>query len=147
MFKTSHEDPNISLTSSYLDLAPLYGSSQKEQDSIRTFIDGKLKPDCFCEERVLGFPPGVSVFLVCFNRFHNYMVGEIAAINEGGRFTVPTIASIERKMPGADPAKIKAALEKAVAKRDNDLFQTARLYFLLCLSHVGLPADYISILS
>jgi hypothetical protein len=127
LFKTSHTDPNISVTSSYLDLAPLYGSSQDEQDSVRAFVDGKLKPDCFCEERVLGFPPGVSVFLVCFNRFHNYIVGELAAINEGGRFTPPSITSIEKKMPGADASAIKKAFDSAVAKRDNDLFQTARL--------------------
>jgi hypothetical protein len=74
-----HEDFTISLTSSYLDLAPLYGSNQTEQDSVRTFKDGKLKPDAFSEKRILGFPPGVSVFLIMFNRFHNYVVTQLAA--------------------------------------------------------------------
>ena len=67
LFRTSHEDSNISLTSSYLDLAPLYGSNQAEQDSIRTFKDGKLKPDCFSERRLLGFPPGVGCLLIVRN--------------------------------------------------------------------------------
>ena len=140
LFKTSHEDPNLSTTSSYLDLAPLYGSSQAELDSVRAFADGKLKPDCFVEERILGFPPGVSVLMVCFNRFHNYVVGELAAINEGGRFTPPNIQSIERMIRANPPvpttddaiaAKVKQKFELALAKYDNDLFQTARLYILV----------------
>jgi hypothetical protein len=67
------------MTSSYLDLAPLYGSWQAEQDTVRTFKDGKLKPDCFSEKRILGFPSGVGVFLIMFNRFHNYIVTQLAA--------------------------------------------------------------------
>ena len=62
----SHEDFTISDTSSYLDLAPLYGSNQPEQDAVRTFQGGKLKPDTFSEKRILGFPPGVSVFLIMY---------------------------------------------------------------------------------
>ena len=66
------------MTSSYLDLAPLYGSTQQEQDTVRAFKDGKLKPDCFSEKRILGFPPGVGVFVIMFNRFHNYVVTQLA---------------------------------------------------------------------
>src|SRR5579862_8990076 len=69
LFRTSHRDPNISLTSSYLDLSPLYGSSQEEQDTIRTFKDGKIKPDCFSEKRLLGFPPGVGCILIVSNAY------------------------------------------------------------------------------
>lgn len=68
LFRTSHEDKNVSLTSSYLDLSPLYGSNQEEQNAMRTFQLGKIKPDCFSEKRLLGFPPGVGVFLIMFNR-------------------------------------------------------------------------------
>jgi linoleate 8R-lipoxygenase/9,12-octadecadienoate 8-hydroperoxide 8R-isomerase len=91
-------------------LAPLYGNNQKEQDSVRTFKEGKLKPDCFSTKRVLGFPPGVGVLLIMFNRFHNSVVEQLAAINEGGRFTKPAETNAE-----------------AYATWDNDLFQTARL--------------------
>lgn len=110
LFRTDRLDFSRSLTSSYLDLAPLYGSNQQEQDAVRTFKDGKLKADCFSEKRILGFPPGVGVLLIMFNRFHNYVVQNLASINEGGRFTKPHEADT-----------------KAYAKYDNSLFQTGRL--------------------
>ena len=141
LFRTSHIDPNISLTSSYLDLSPLYGSNQEEQNLVRTFRDGKLKPDCFSEERLAVFPPGVPVLLLCFNRFHNYAVGQLANINEAGKFSVPNKSSIEKmtraRMHNATEEQIQAAVQEAhdayVAKRDNDLFQTGRLYLLKLL--------------
>lgn len=110
IFLTDHEDYTRSLTSSYLDLSPLYGNNQEEQNAVRTFRDGKLKPDCFSSKRVLGFPPGVGVLLIMFNRFHNYVVENLAKINENGRFTKPAESNT-----------------KAYAKYDNDLFQTGRL--------------------
>src|SRR5207248_7727305 len=77
-------------------------------------------------------------FLICFNRFHNYVVGEIANINEGGRFSMPERADIREMVQLAMPnatkeeieAKVNANYNAAVAKRENDLFQTARLYKL-----------------
>lgn len=106
---------NMNKTSSYLDLSPLYGSNQAMQDTIRTFKDGKLKPDAFADKRLLGMPPGVGVILIMFNRFHNHICDKIAAINEDGRFNKPA-ATLEGE---------KA--EAAWKKYDNDLFQTARL--------------------
>ncbi|RAL61721.1 hypothetical protein DID88_002789 [Monilinia fructigena] len=111
LFLTDHEDMTRSKTSSYLDLSPLYGCNQEEQNTIRTFEDGKLKPDCFASKRILGFPPGVGVFLIMFNRFHNYVVEMLAQINDSGRFTKPS------------PEAKKTAFDKY----DNDLFQTGRL--------------------
>ncbi|RFU30727.1 hypothetical protein B7463_g5603, partial [Scytalidium lignicola] len=111
LFLTSHDDYTISMTSSYLDLSPLYGTNQGEQDAMRTFKDGKLKPDCFSAKRILGFPPGVGAFLIMFNRFHNYVVTQLAMINENGRFTKPR----------------EGAEKRALDKYDNDLFQTGRL--------------------
>ncbi|KAL2821930.1 Psi-producing oxygenase A [Aspergillus granulosus] len=110
LFQTDPRDETRSLTSSYLELSPLYGNNQEEQNTVRTFKDGKLKPDCFATRRVLGFPPGVGVLLIMFNRFHNHVAENLAAINEGGRFTKPDESSGEK-----------------YAKYDNDLFQTARL--------------------
>lgn len=69
IFKTDHKNFNNSLTSSYLDLAPLYGSNQEQQSRMRTFENGKIKADCFSEPRLLGFPPGVGVLLIMFNRY------------------------------------------------------------------------------
>lgn len=121
LFKTDHADSASSMTSSYLDLAPLYGSNQKEQDLIRSHVDGKLKPDSFSEARLLFFPPGVGALLIMFNRFHNYVVENLALINENNRFPKPTPPT-----DSSDDAATKTYLAK-LAKYDNDLFQTGRL--------------------
>lgn len=54
-FRTSFTDFNISETSSYLDLAPLYGSNFEEQKLMRTFENSRLKPDCFSRSDCLAF--------------------------------------------------------------------------------------------
>jgi linoleate 8R-lipoxygenase / 9,12-octadecadienoate 8-hydroperoxide 8S-isomerase len=78
IFQTSAKDYNINLTSSYLDLSPLYGRNEEEQLAVRTMKDGLLKPDCFSSKRILGFPPGCGVLLIMFNRYHNYVVTQLA---------------------------------------------------------------------
>lgn len=78
IFETSHEDYNINLASAYLDLSPLYGQELTHVKNMRTFQGGLLKPDCFSSSRILGFPPGCGVFLVMFNRFHNYVATQLA---------------------------------------------------------------------
>lgn len=126
-FRTSHEDVSVSMTSSYLDLSPLYGSNQDEQNMMRTGIDGKIKPDCFSEARLLFFPPGVGALLIMFNRFHNYVVENLALVNEQGRFNKP---SAEAPKATGDEEKDKFAKtkwEESKLKYDNDLFQTGRL--------------------
>ncbi|KAL2835185.1 Psi-producing oxygenase A [Aspergillus cavernicola] len=110
LFQTDPKDNSVSMTSSYLELSPLYGNNQDEQNLVRTFKDGKLKPDCFSTKRVLGFPPGVGVLLIMFNRFHNHVVDQLVSINEGGRFTKPDESNV-----------------KEYAKYDSNLFQTGRL--------------------
>ncbi|GLA37646.1 hypothetical protein AnigIFM63309_004597 [Aspergillus niger] len=114
VFCTNWRDPNISDTSSYLDLAPLYGSSYEDQLRVRTMQRGMLKPDTFHEKRLLGQPPGVNVILVMYNRFHNYVADVLLKINENGRFTLPPTTSEDAK-------------RKALAKQDEDLFQVTRL--------------------
>ncbi|KAL6875116.1 heme peroxidase [Trichoderma novae-zelandiae] len=115
LFWTNERDANINDSSSYLDLAPLYGHSQESQNSVRTFKDGMLKPDTFADKRLLGMPPGVCTLLVMFNRFHNHVAGKLAAINEGGRFSKPA------------PSLQGDAAAAAWNKYDEELFQTARL--------------------
>ncbi|KAK1757044.1 heme peroxidase [Echria macrotheca] len=117
IFQTSSSDYNVNLTSSYLDLAPLYGRNQDEQNAVRSFKNGTLKPDCFSSKRILGFPPGCGVLLITFNRFHNYVVTQLAKINENGRFNKPV----------ESPKLTGDALAAAWKKYDNDLFQTGRL--------------------
>jgi len=124
-------DNNKSDTSSYLDLAPLYGSSLRDQLTIRTMKRGMLKPDTFHEKRLLGQPAGVNVLLVLFNRYHNYVYNILLKINEGGRFTLAS--------------KPDASLEdqaEALAKQDHDSFNTARL--IVCAFYASIaPGDYL----
>ncbi|GME60286.1 putative prostaglandin g h synthase 2 cyclooxygenase pgh2 cox2 [Neofusicoccum parvum] len=116
IFNTSRIDSNISNTSSYLDLSPLYGSNIEEQMAVRLGERGLLKPDTFHEKRLIGQPPGVNAMLVMYNRFHNYVADALLQINEGGRFTLP------------DTSKMAAEKKKeALDKQDHDLFNTARL--------------------
>ncbi|KAK1671336.1 linoleate diol synthase [Colletotrichum godetiae] len=160
----------INKTSSYLDLSPLYGRNQAEQDQVRTKLDGRLKPDSFSSKRVLGFPPGVGVLLMMFNRFHNYIVTQLASINENNRFNRPPGDAIdpkaeapkkpEQRVKKEDPEypkylesqEYKDYLEtpeykqwarwNAWVKFDNDLFQTARL--ITCGLYVSIVLrDYV----
>lgn len=71
----------MSKTSSYLDLSILYGDTQEDQDRMRTFRDGRIKADCFAEERLLAFPPSCGVMLIMLNRSHNYVLEQLALIN------------------------------------------------------------------
>ncbi|KAF2629834.1 heme peroxidase [Macroventuria anomochaeta] len=127
-FRTEHSEDGLdanSLTSSYLDLSPLYGSNQAEQDKMRTKKDGKIHPDCFSENRLLFFPPGVGAILIMFNRFHNHVVENLAKINELGRFTKPSAEP--PKVIGDEDDKAKAKWDASWVKYDEDLFQTGRL--------------------
>ncbi|KAL5361997.1 heme peroxidase [Aspergillus floccosus] len=116
LFHTDETDMNRLKNSSYLDLGPLYGHNQEQQRRVRTFKDGRLKNDTFSEARLLGQPPGVCALMIAFNRFHNYVVKEMAFINEAGRFSLPA------GLPPDSPE-----YSTALAKLDNDLFQTGRL--------------------
>lgn len=132
LFRTDHKDFRNSQTSSYLDLSPLYGSIEEEQRQMRTFRDGKLKPDCFSEKRLMNFPPGVGCLLIMFNRFHNHVVTELALINENGRFTKPE----EGK---------KRKHGRSWEQYDEDLFQTARL--ITCGLYINIIlVDYIRVI-
>ncbi|KAL4778664.1 heme peroxidase [Aspergillus varians] len=107
IFHTDPYDQNINMCSSYLDLAPLYGSSFEEQMKVRTGEKGLLRADCFSDKRLFGQPPGVATILILYNRFHNYVANMLLAINEGGRFSVNDRMTED--------------------EQDEALFQTARL--------------------
>ncbi|KAI9166397.1 fatty acid oxygenase [Paramyrothecium foliicola] len=127
VFQTNHHDSNINLASSYLDLSPLYASNHEEQKAMIIFKQGLLKLDCFSNENILSLPPGVGVFLIMFNRFHNYVAGNLAMINEGGRFGRPDA---------------KHATWDEWVKYDEDLFQSARL--ITCGLYVNIMLkDYV----
>ncbi|KAG9187359.1 hypothetical protein G6011_05230 [Alternaria panax] len=117
VFRTGDEDQNMAMPSSYLDLSSLYGETEEAQSLVRTFVDGRLKPDAFADTRILSRPAASCALIVCFLRFHNIVVEQLAIINENSRFSTPSnTASIDTSF-----------YKKAITKCDNDLFQTARL--------------------
>jgi len=76
LFRTNLQDPWINDTSSYLDLSPLYGTNQIEQDSVRddrwdSLGRGLLCNDCYADERLVFLPPAAGALLVIFCRNHN----------------------------------------------------------------------------
>lgn len=91
IFRTNDSDKNISDTSSYLNLSPLYGFTEEMTRKVRDdkYKLGLLKPDVFAENRLLRQPPGVCIMLVMYNRYHNYAATQLRRINENGRFSVP----------------------------------------------------------
>ncbi|KAG9042010.1 hypothetical protein FS837_011455 [Tulasnella sp. UAMH 9824] len=121
LFWTTFEDPGeeeetdfsqpINKVSSYLDLSPLYGSSEKELDSIRLKDGtGRIHPDTFADPRVLRMPLSTPALLIMFSRNHNYIAEKLLDINERGRWQKPPPDN-----------------EKKRRKQDDEIFGTARL--------------------
>lgn len=104
VFDTDVTDRSINLSTSYLDLSPLYGTTKQIQDSVRTGVNGLLKPDRFADTRFWLQPDGLIALLVLFNRNHNYLAENLLKIDENRRFS--SLNDVQR---------------------DEALFQTARL--------------------
>ncbi|KAI0091665.1 linoleate diol synthase [Irpex rosettiformis] len=113
VFRTSHTNTEINETSSYIDLAPLYGTNQEAQDKVRTRNGrGTLRPDTFAEDRLLLLPPAVCVLLVVFNRNHNYIANKLFELKERREYV--------------DPSSLSEG-SKQLLDQEEELFQTARL--------------------
>ncbi|KAI0094227.1 heme peroxidase [Irpex rosettiformis] len=112
LFRTNPKNWNINDANSYLDLSPLYGINQDQQDLVRNKAEGRgyMWKDAFAEDRLILVPPAASALLVIFNRNHNYIADMILKINEQGKWQDP---------PPTD--------EKKRAIQDEEIFQTARL--------------------
>ncbi|KAF8603914.1 heme peroxidase [Ceratobasidium sp. AG-I] len=111
IFRTNHTDVTINETSSYVDLAPIYGNNQEDQDSVRRWDGtGRMKEDVFTENRLLFLPPAICTILVLFCRNHNFIVRKLFLINEEGTFQDPESLDEDKKK-----------------KQDHVLFNTARL--------------------
>jgi hypothetical protein len=121
IFRTNDSDKNISDTSSYLDLSPLYGFTEEMQRKVRDdkYKLGLLKPDTFAEDRLLRQPPGVCIMLVMYNRYHNYAATQLRRINENGRFSVPAQYS---------GAKLAAAAKNLAENKDETLKNAVETY-------------------
>ncbi|KAI9723451.1 MAG: hypothetical protein M1828_004181 [Chrysothrix sp. TS-e1954] len=124
IFRTNDTDKNISDSSSYLDLSPLYGYTEEMTRKIRDdkYRLGLLRPDTFAEDRLVRQPPGVCIYLVMYNRYHNYAARQLYRINENNRFRVPD------KYSGAKLAAIAEGCVSAKQKAGDDYMETIRTY-------------------
>ncbi|KAG2185399.1 hypothetical protein INT44_002190 [Umbelopsis vinacea] len=126
LFKSDPKNPARNLTTSYLDLSPLYGNNEQEQKSIRTMSKGLLKADQWVDRRLVFQPAGVGALLVVFSRNHNFIAKKLLELNENGRFTVgPGLLNEEQQ--------------------DEALFQTARLINGGCYLNI-IRRDYIRVI-
>lgn len=161
IFRTNESDRNISDTSSYLDLSPLYGYNEETCNKVRdrSQFRGLLKPDTFSEERLLRQPPGVCIMLVMYNRYHNFVARQLYRINENGRFQVPKIyrnpnkkdaitdyaKSLDKSNMDTFHANLKKYEENydiVWRKLDDDLYNTARL--ITCGMYINISIhDYL----
>ncbi|KAF8532744.1 heme peroxidase [Gautieria morchelliformis] len=116
LFHTNRKtDSGINDTSSYLDLSPLYGVDQTEQDKVRRFDGtGRLWDDVFADARLLGMPPSTAALLIVFNRNHNFVATRILNINE-------------RRTYSSDPLPVDNDKLRA---QDNEIFNRARLVIM-----------------
>ena len=117
IFRTNDSDKNISDSSSYLDLSPLYGYTMDMQRRVRDdkFKLGLLKPDTFAEDRLLRQPPGVCIMLVMYNRYHNYAATQLKRINENGKFSVPMKFEKTKLLAVADSLECVPKAHRTVA--------------------------------
>ncbi|GAA5940886.1 hypothetical protein JCM1841_000416 [Sporobolomyces salmonicolor] len=110
VFNMNRADPNINDASSYLDLSPVYGNNEKDQQTVRIFEQGRIYPDVVASQRLFLMPPGTVALLIVFSRNHNWIVDKLLEINQNGQF---------QPVESLDDAGKK--------KQDEDLFQVARL--------------------
>ncbi|GAA5977201.1 hypothetical protein JCM5350_003254 [Sporobolomyces pararoseus] len=128
LFSTNRQDPSINDASSYLDLSPLYGNNQQEQNQIRTFRDGKIFEDVIASQRLFLMPPSTCALMIIFSRNHNWIAETLLRVNQNNKFKPFELLSPEQRK-----------------RQDEDLFQTARLvncgWFLQVIFH-----DYIRVI-
>lgn len=111
IFNTDRNDSTINNSSSYLDLSPLYGSSDKQVDTVRRKDGtGRLKEDVFADSRLLFMPPSACALLVLLCRNHNYIADKMLAINEHGKFHAPETLEAPGRLAQDDELFARARL-------------------------------------
>ncbi|KAI0338309.1 heme peroxidase [Trametopsis cervina] len=111
IFNTDLKDPTINNSSSYLDLSPLYGSSDEQVNSVRRKDgSGRLYEDVFADSRIMFMPPSACALLILLCRNHNYIADKILRINEKGHYREPSQMDEQDRL-----------------SQDDEIFQRARL--------------------
>ncbi|EIM21655.1 heme peroxidase [Wallemia mellicola CBS 633.66] len=110
IFRTDTKNSAVNGTSSYMDLAIVYGNNVEEEHSVRSFENGHLKPDTISESRLFMMPPAITTLLILLNRNHNYICENIFRENEKKWYKPWAELDDENKK-----------------KQDEDIFHTAKL--------------------
>lgn len=121
LFHSDPVNPAINKSTHYLDLSPLYGVNQQEQNDVRTFQNGLLKPDTFADRRLQFQLPTIVIIVVLFSRNHNYIAKRLLEKNENYRFT---------NVNG------KNSTQYTDDQKDEMIFQTARLINGACYANL-----------
>jgi hypothetical protein len=129
IFDTDHHSPTINNVSSYVDLSILYGSSDKEVDSVRRKDGtGMLWDDVFADNRLRFMPPSVGALLILFSRNHNVSIQQFfflspkSLIRSGMQYIARKILDINEWGTYSNPAD-----EKRRIAQDDEIFNRAKL--------------------
>ncbi|KAK4334970.1 hypothetical protein RTBOTA2_003721 [Rhodotorula toruloides] len=110
IFQTNHDEPAYNETSSYLDLAPIYGNSEAEQKQVRLGENGLLHADTIASRRLFLMTPAAVALAIVFARNHNWIAKKLVEVNEN---------DVYQPWDQLD--------EDGKAKQDEDIFQKARM--------------------
>ncbi|KAH7098788.1 putative linoleate diol synthase [Auriculariales sp. MPI-PUGE-AT-0066] len=170
LFFTSHKDPTINLTNSYVDLSPLYGFSDQDQDAIRRRFHnhdkikyehndtgygdpayekrplgrGLLHEDSFADPRFHLLPQASAALLVLFCRNHNYIASRLLEVNERGMWTDPLAYPSPPKADSGETAdENETKISAALKRQDDEIFNTAKLINVAWFGMVVF-SDYVS---
>ncbi|KAJ3839678.1 heme peroxidase [Lentinula raphanica] len=132
IFNTNSRNSTVNDASSYLDLSVLYGSSEKDVQSVRRKDPqgrpdgtGKLYEDVFADGRLLLMPPAVCALLIVFSRNHNFIAQRILDINEWGTYTNPDSLKATIEKASSDQERQNAL--RALQAQDDEIFHRSRL--------------------
>lgn len=110
IFQTNHDEPAYNETSSYLDLAPIYGNNETEQKQVRLGENGLLHPDTIASRRLFLMTPAAVALAIVFARNHNWIAKKLVEVNEN---------DVYQPWDQLD--------QDGKAKQDEDIFQKARM--------------------
>ncbi|BGP00077.1 hypothetical protein JCM10021v2_003756 [Rhodotorula toruloides] len=110
IFQTNHDEPAYNETSSYLDLAPIYGNNEAEQKQVRLGENGLLHADTIASRRLFLMTPAAVALAIVFARNHNWIAKKLFEVNEN---------DVYQPWDQLD--------EDGKAKQDEDIFQKARM--------------------
>ncbi|CAH0040674.1 unnamed protein product, partial [Clonostachys rhizophaga] len=106
--------------------------------AIYTIKDSLLKPDTFSEYYLLGFLLSISIFLIVFNYFYNYIAEELKYINKGERFSL----NLQLSKEDTKREKLKVYTFPSLEYNSSSFFRTKILVKLIIESIYNISSKY-----